>query len=125
NMSISLNCSLTLLDPLFFPTRRSSDLEELSEYWVDFLNKPQMLNNYRTIDEYWRENSFGKWGVDLDGFGPYKLEGNEFEYGLSYGNEMPEGFQSRDIKPEAMDLAQEDLDASEEEYDFTFILHAG
>ncbi|MBU5466873.1 M6 family metalloprotease domain-containing protein [Virgibacillus sp. MSJ-26] len=99
--------------------------EELSEYWVDFLNKPQMLNNYRTIDEYWRENSFGKWGVDLDGFGPYKLEGNEFEYGLSYGNEMPEGFQSRDIKPEAMDLAQEDLDASEEEYDFTFILHAG
>jgi len=99
--------------------------DELSDYWVNFLNKPQLINNYRTIDEYWRENSFGKWGVELDGFGPYKLEGNEFEYGLSYGNEMPSGFQSRDIKPEAMDLAQEDLDASGEDYDFTFILHAG
>lgn len=99
--------------------------EELSEYWVDFLNKPQLVNNYRTIDEYWRENSYGQWGVELDGFGPYKLEGNEFEYGLSYGNDIPEGFQSRDIKPEAMELAQEDLDASGEDYDFTFILHAG
>ena len=26
--------------------------EEVTKYWEDFLNKPQPLNNYRTINEY-------------------------------------------------------------------------
>lgn len=99
--------------------------EELGKFWEEFLNEPQALNNYRTIDEYWKENSYGKWGVDLDAFGPYSLEGREFQYGLSYGNSMPPGYQSKNIQSEALDLAQEDIDNSGEEYDFIFILHAG
>ncbi|MEJ8766112.1 M6 family metalloprotease domain-containing protein [Oceanobacillus sp. HCA-5259] len=98
--------------------------EELGQFYEDFLNTPQPLNNYRTIDEYWKENSYGKWGVDLDAFGPYRVDGREFQYGLSYGNSMPPGYQSRNIQRDALDLAQADLDASGEEYDFIFILHA-
>src|SRR5699024_7164103 len=57
-------------------------------------------------------------------FGPYRVDGREFQYGLSYGNSMPPGYQSRNIQRDALDLAQADLDASGEEYDFIFILHA-
>ena len=99
--------------------------EELGQFWEDFLNKPQELNHYRTINEYWRENSYGKWGVEIDAFGPYRLDGREFQYGLSYGNQMPPGYQSRNIQTESLNLAQGDLDASGEEFDFVFILHAG
>src|SRR5699024_6563970 len=84
--------------------------EELGQFYEDFLNTPQPLNNYRTIDEYWKENSYGKWGVDLDSFGPYRVDGREFQYGLSYGNSMPPGYQSRNIQRDALDLAQADLD---------------
>ncbi|WP_433958369.1 M6 family metalloprotease domain-containing protein [Cytobacillus horneckiae] len=103
--------------------------EDIPQYWVDFLNTPQEINNYRTIDEYWRENSFGKWAVDLEAFGPYKMSGREFQYGLSRGHgqdvNMPEGYSALDLKSEAMAAAEADMEASGEEYDFTFILHAG
>src|SRR5690625_1068808 len=99
--------------------------DELADFWVDFLNKPQPLNNYVTINEYWRENSYGKWAVELDGFGPYRVEGREFQYGLSYGNQQPPGYRSRNIQRDALELAQADLDASGKDYDFVFILHAG
>ena len=99
--------------------------EDIPEFWVDFLNKPQPLNNYRTIDEFWRENSFGQWSVELDSFGPYRLPGREFQYGLSYGNTMPEGYQSRNMRTDTMSQAQPDINATGEDYDFTFILHAG
>jgi hypothetical protein len=32
--------------------------DQMGQFWLDFLNKPQALNNYRTINEYWRENSY-------------------------------------------------------------------
>ncbi|MDQ0270493.1 M6 family metalloprotease domain-containing protein [Cytobacillus purgationiresistens] len=103
--------------------------EDIPQYWVDFLNKPQELNNHRTIDEYWRENSFGKWAVDLEAFGPYKMSGREFQYGLSRGHgqdvNMPPGYEALDLKNEAMAAAAADIEATGEEYDFTFILHAG
>ncbi len=102
--------------------------EEVGEYWVDFLNKPQPLNNYRTINEYWRENSYGKWAVELEAFGPYRMDGNEFQYGLNeFGQQenMPPGYEAKSLRPEAMSKAEADIEASGEEFDFTFILHAG
>lgn len=103
--------------------------EEVKKYWEDFLNKPQPLNNYRTINEYWMENSFGKWSVDIDAFGPYRMDHNEFEYGMNEFGQQP--FLPPDYTPkstfrtEAMNKAKADMEASGEEYDFTFILHAG
>ncbi|MCG3420772.1 M6 family metalloprotease domain-containing protein [Oceanobacillus jordanicus] len=102
--------------------------EDVGEYWVDFLNKPQPLNNYRTINEYWRENSYGKWAVELEAFGPYRMDGNEFQYGLNeFGQQenMPPGYEAKSLRPEAMSKAEVDMEASGEEFDFTFILHAG
>lgn len=102
--------------------------EDVGEYWVDFLNKPQPLNNYRTINEYWRENSYGKWAVELEAFGPYRMDGNEFQYGLNeFGQQenMPPGYEAKSLRPEAMSKEEVDMEASGEEFDFTFILHAG
>lgn len=102
--------------------------EDLPEWWVDFLNKPQELNNYRTLNEYWRENSFGKWSVDLEAFGVYRLDYNEFQYGFNEFDQleaMPEGYQPRELMDDAMAAARSDLDRSGEEFDFTFIVYAG
>jgi M6 family metalloprotease-like protein len=102
--------------------------EEVGQFWVDFLNTPQPLNNYRTIDEYWRENTYGKWSIELEAFGPYRMDGKEFQYGMNeFGQQvnMPPGYEPMNLMPEAMEAAREDMEASGEDYDFTFILHAG
>ena len=103
--------------------------DEVGQFWIDFLSKPQALNNYRTIDEFWKENSYGKWAVELDSFGTYRMDHNEFEYGMGeWGQEahLPPGFnKTYNIATEALDKAQSDMKASGETYDFTFVLHAG
>ncbi|MBU8772695.1 M6 family metalloprotease domain-containing protein [Cytobacillus oceanisediminis] len=102
--------------------------DEIGQFWVDFLNKPQPLNNYRTINEYWRENSYGKWAVELDSFGTYRMDHNEFQYGLNeFGQQanMPGEYEAKNLRTEAMEKAKADIAASGKDYDFTFILHAG
>ncbi len=101
---------------------------QLGKFWEDFLNKPSPSNNYRTVNEYWRENSFGKWKIELKAFGPYKMDGNEFEDGLNeFGQtvNMPAGFKGRNLRTEAVAKAQADIAASGEKFDFNFIVHAG
>ncbi|MED4207469.1 M6 family metalloprotease domain-containing protein [Neobacillus mesonae] len=102
--------------------------EELGKFWVDYLTKPQPLNNYRTINEYWMENSYGKWKVELDAFGVYRMDGNEFQYGLNEFNQqayMPPGYSGKNLRTEAVSKSQKDIDASGVKYDFKFILHSG
>ena len=102
--------------------------EELSQFWLDFLNTPQPLNNYRTINEYWQENSYGKWKIELDAYGPYRMDHNEFQYGLNeFGQQanMPPGYSPKNLRSEAVSKAQADIEASGEEYDFNFVIHAG
>ncbi|MED3574025.1 M6 family metalloprotease domain-containing protein [Cytobacillus praedii] len=102
--------------------------DEIGQFWVNFLNKPQPLNNYRTINEYWRENSYGKWAVELDSFGTYRMDLNEYQYGLNeFGQQvnMPAELVRGDLRAEAIAKAKADIEASGKNYDFTFILHAG
>ncbi|GIN84430.1 peptidase M6 [Heyndrickxia sporothermodurans] len=102
--------------------------DQLGKFWVDFLSKPQPLNNYSTVNDYWRENSYGKWKIELDAFGPYRMDFNEFQYGLNeFGQNvnMPEGFSGKNLRTEAVNKAQADMDASGEKYDFKFVVHAG
>lgn len=103
--------------------------EDIPKYWEDFLNKPQEINNYRTIDEYWRENSYGKWGVDMDAYGVYRMDHNEFEYGMGeWGQQafMPPGYtRTYNVMNEAREKARADIEASGKDYDFIFVLHAG
>ncbi|MBS4190785.1 M6 family metalloprotease domain-containing protein [Bacillus sp. FJAT-49705] len=102
--------------------------DQLGKWWEDFLNKPSALNNYRTVNEYWRENSFGKWKIELKAFGPYRMDGNEYEYGLNeFGQQvnMPPGSKGRNLRSEAVAKAKADIEASGETFDFNFIVHAG
>ena len=34
------------------------------------------LNNFQTMNRYWMEDSFGRYGVELVAFGPYRLPDN-------------------------------------------------
>lgn len=56
--------------------------DEVAGWWEDYLGKPNAYNEYHTINEYWMENSNGRFSVDLDAFGPYQLPGKLHEYGL-------------------------------------------
>src|SRR5699024_5574417 len=102
--------------------------EDVPAFWENYLNTPSELNHYQTIDSFWKENSYGKWGVDIDAFGPYRMDSNEFQYGLNeFGQQenMPDGYEGANLFSDAMEKAQEDLEASDEDYDFQFIIHAG
>ena len=57
------------------PTAQAHDVPraQAAQWYADFLNKPQALNNFQTMNRYWMEDSFGKYGVQLDAFGPYQL----------------------------------------------------
>ncbi len=115
-------------DPAGNPQIGNVPREELSQFWLDYLNTPQPLNNYRTISDFWMENSQGKWQVELDGYGPYLMDGREFQYGLNEFNQsefIPPGYEQMNLRQEAVDKAQEDLDASGVDYDFIFVLHSG
>ena len=39
--------------------------EQVPQFYGDFFNTPSALNNYQTINRYWMENSYGKYGVEL------------------------------------------------------------
>jgi len=102
--------------------------EEMGEWWKEFLNVPSELNNYQTIDSFWKENSNGKWGVSLESYGPYRLDKNEFQYGLESRhnpNTLPSNYESGNLFQDGVNAAAADIAASGEEYDFAFIVHAG
>ena len=66
------------------PTAQAHDVPraQAAQWYADFLNKPQALNNFQTMNRYWMEDSFGKYGVQLDAFGPYQLPGTQYQYFL-------------------------------------------
>ncbi|GHH96930.1 M6 family metalloprotease domain-containing protein [Neobacillus kokaensis] len=102
--------------------------DQIGKFWENFLNKPSALNNYRTVNEYWRENSFGKWQIEVKSFGTYRMDGKEHEYGLNeFGQQvnLPPGDKGRSLRSEALQKAQADITASGEKFDFNFIIHAG
>ena len=48
---------------------------QVPQFYADFLNKPSATNNFQTMNRYWMEDSFGKYGVELTPFGPYRMPG--------------------------------------------------
>ena len=55
--------------------RTTSRARDVPNFLRDFLNKPQALNHFQTMNRYWMEDSFGKYGVQLDAFGPVPAAG--------------------------------------------------
>lgn len=46
---------------------------DVPKFYQDFLNTPNTLNKGHTLHEYWMQDSNGRYGVDLTGFGPYQI----------------------------------------------------
>jgi len=101
--------------------------EKLGEFWTNYLNVPSELNHYQTIDGFWKENSYGKWGVTLDSYGPYRLDKYEFQYGLDSFNpgSLPANYKTGNLFQDGINAATADIVASGKNYDFAFIVHAG
>ena len=70
--------------------------EDLKDFWLDYLNTPQPLNHNRTISDYWEiQLPQGSCKVELDAYGPYRMDGKEFhmvynEFGQQVN--MPPGY---------------------------------
>jgi M6 family metalloprotease-like protein len=64
------------------PTAEAHDIPraQVPAFYRDFLNTPSALNHFQTMNRYWMEDSFGKYGVQLDAFGPYELPGTQYQY---------------------------------------------
>ena len=109
--------------------------EDPAQYWVDLLFKstdPTNAQRGHTVGEYWLENSYGLIDVDAEGFGPYTMEGNMYEYGMSdYGGaaDCPDDSGcSGDFDTEVVQASLADVTTSQQEHgplDFRFLLHAG
>lgn len=56
--------------------------DQVAKFYQDFLNKPQELNRGHTLHEYWMEDSGGRYGVNLTGFGAYRMPAKDHEYGV-------------------------------------------
>ncbi|MEV0154078.1 M6 family metalloprotease domain-containing protein [Micromonospora sp. NPDC050686] len=59
--------------------------ENVAGFYTDFLNKPGGLNRGHTLHEYWMEDSGGRYGVDLTGFGPFRMPSKSYQYGIDNG----------------------------------------
>lgn len=68
------------------PSAEAHDVprEQVAKFYQDFLNTPNDLNKGHTIHEYWMEDSGGRIGVELTGFGPYTMPGKDHEYAMEY-----------------------------------------
>lgn len=110
----------------------------LADFYKDFLmTQPQPLNRFHTVNEYWLENSYGVLGIDADGFGPYRMDYKEHEYGLGgsdaggAGNACPigdtcgRGFDNELLTKSAADVTAGQALNGARDYDFRFLLHAG
>lgn len=107
--------------------------EDVPKFYHDLLNVPSELNEGHTLHEYWMGDSFGKYGVDLTVFGPYRMPARSYQYGIDDEeggfNEgaCPEGPPcSVDLRTDALgawraDVGNETADA----YELAFILSAG
>ncbi|MEU8417453.1 M6 family metalloprotease domain-containing protein [Amycolatopsis japonica] len=100
---------------------------EVAKFYQDFLNKPQALNQGHTINEYWMEDSGGRLGVELTAFGPYRLPGKSFEYGMEFQPDAcPPGANcKRDLRADAGAAWRADVGDVSKQFDFVFYLSAG
>lgn len=112
------------------PSAQAHDVprDQVAKFYQDFLNTPNDLNKGHTIHEYWLEDSGGRYGVDLTGFGPYTMPGKDHEYALEYQRDAcPAGDAcNRNLRADGnaawlADVGQEVAD----QFDFVFYVSAG
>lgn len=110
-------------------------IKDPAQFWVDYLFNSTQKGGYNrghTVGEYWLEDSYGLVGVEAEAFGPYKLEGNMYEYGATdFGGaeDCPDDSGcSRDFDTELTQASLADVTTAQQEngeFDFRYLLHAG
>jgi M6 family metalloprotease-like protein len=112
------------------PSAEAHDIprDQVATFYRDFLNTPNELNKGHTIHEYWMEDSGGRFGVELTGFGPYTMPGKDHEYAMEYQRDAcPAGDTcTRNLRTDGnaawiADVGQETAGR----FDFVFYLSAG
>ncbi|KAJ3481338.1 hypothetical protein NLJ89_g12220 [Agrocybe chaxingu] len=76
------------------PVAAELSRDEVPAFYRDLLNKPSDINHRHTLHEYWMQDSFGRFGVDLTVFGAYELPARSWQYGIDNGfnaGECPTG----------------------------------
>ncbi|MFY1698055.1 MULTISPECIES: M6 family metalloprotease domain-containing protein [unclassified Solwaraspora] len=104
--------------------------EQVAQFYTDFLNTPNDLNKGHTLHEYWMQDSNGRYGVDLTGFGPYQLPAKSYQYGIDNGfnpGACPAGEQcARNIRTDGLGAWRAAVgDEVADSYELVFILSAG
>lgn len=113
------------------PSAEAHDIprDQVAAFYRDFLNTPNALNRGHTIHEYWMEDSGGRVGVELTGFGPYEMSGKDHEYAMEFqgGTGCPAGDTcTKDLRTEGGGLWVGDVGPQRAaEFDFVFYLSAG
>ncbi len=114
------------------PNAPSVTREEVPAFYRDLLNSPtNELNGGHTLHEYWMGDSFGKFGVDLTAFGPYRLPAKSFEYGIDVSGfnpgACPDGYDCGvDIRTDALGAWRNDVgNDTAASYELVYILSAG
>ncbi len=107
--------------------------EDVPKFYHDLLNVPSDLNNQHTLHEYWMGDSFGKYGVDLTVFGPYRMPGKAYQYGI---DDEEDGFNegacpqgppcSLNLRTDAFAAWRADVgNDTANKYELAFVLSAG
>ena len=110
--------------------------DEVADWYTKFLiTEPNELNHGHTVNEYWLENSYGALGVDADGFGPYRMDFDDYAYGLGdtggglnacpTGKSCGKNFDNELLQKSAADVTAGTAANGGKDYDFRFLLHAG
>ncbi|GIJ44172.1 peptidase M6 [Virgisporangium aliadipatigenens] len=102
----------------------------VAQFYQDFLNKPIGLNRGHTLHEYWMQDSNGRYGVDLTGFGPYQMPSKSYQYGIDSGfnpGACPTGEQcSKNIRTDGLGAWRAAVgDDVANSFELVFILGAG
>lgn len=105
-------------------------LSKVPKFYQNLLNKPEALNHGHTLNEYWMEDTFGRFGVDLKAFGVYHMPGKMHEYGLADfqgGSGCPAGDTcNKDIRTDLGKLWRDDKGQDfPSKFDLVFYLTAG
>lgn len=112
------------------PSAANIPREAVKQFYHDFLNKPNDLNRGHTLHEYWMEDSNGRYGVDLVGYGVYKMPLKSYQYGvgesMNRGACPEEGACYVEIRRDALAAWRKDVgEAEADKFELVFILSAG
>jgi len=106
--------------------------DDVPKFYSDMLNTPNELNKGHTLHEYWMGDSFGKYGVNLTVFGPYRMPQKTWQYGVDdeeggmNPGACPEEPCSVDLRTDALGAWRRDVgNATASAFELAFILSAG